>query len=79
MITENDLLLKEKRRLENALLESEIPFLICTENLNTRGQRGGIDHVVDEVDREITSVSCSTYDTIFADYPSNIKPKDGRL
>lgn len=53
MITENDLLLKEKRRLENALLESEIPFSICTENLNTRGQRCGIDHVVDEVDGKI--------------------------
>ncbi|KAA0192847.1 Tektin-4 [Fasciolopsis buskii] len=63
MITENDLLLKEKRRLENALLESEIPFLICTENLNTRGQRGGIDHVVDEVDREITSEHMSDPET----------------
>ncbi|THD24182.1 Tektin-4 [Fasciola hepatica] len=52
-INETDLLFNEKRRLENALLESEIPFLICTENLNTRDQRSGIDKVADDVDKEI--------------------------
>ncbi|VDP87939.1 unnamed protein product [Echinostoma caproni] len=52
-IAETDLLIKEKRRLENALMESEVPLLICTENLNTRDQLEGIDKVADVVEKEL--------------------------
>ncbi|CAL8069306.1 unnamed protein product [Calicophoron daubneyi] len=46
-------LIGEKRRLERALLETEFPLLIATENLNIRDCRRGIDKVADKVEFEL--------------------------
>ncbi|KAF6767860.1 hypothetical protein AHF37_09018 [Paragonimus kellicotti] len=49
-ITETFALIREKRRLENALAETEYPLQIVKENLNSRGRRRGIDNVEDKVE-----------------------------
>ncbi|CAL8105324.1 unnamed protein product [Calicophoron daubneyi] len=46
-------LIGEKRRLERALLETEFPLMIATENLNIRDCRRGIDKVADKVEFEL--------------------------
>ncbi|XP_074647836.1 tektin-4-like [Tubulanus polymorphus] len=50
MIAETDLLLAQKKRLENALRATEIPLHIATDNLNCRQQRQAMDRVQDEVE-----------------------------
>ncbi|XP_067936957.1 tektin-4-like [Watersipora subatra] len=50
MIGETDLLLAQKKRLDHALLATEIPMHIATDNLNCRARRQGIDLVQDEVE-----------------------------
>jgi len=50
MISETDLLLAQKKRLENALRATEIPLHIATDNLNCRQRRQGVDLVQDDVE-----------------------------
>jgi len=50
MISETDLLLEQKKRLESALRATEIPLHIATDNLNCRQRRQGIDLVQDDVE-----------------------------
>lgn len=50
MITETDSMVEQKRRLENALRNTEIPLHIATDNLNVRQRRQGIDLVQDDVE-----------------------------
>merc|ERR1712141_415665 len=50
VIAETDLLLEQKKRLENALRATEIPLHIATDNLNCRQRRQGIDLVQDDVE-----------------------------
>lgn len=47
IIAETDLLLAQKKRLENALAATEIPLHIATDNLNARQRRQAIDLVQD--------------------------------
>ncbi|CAH1794363.1 unnamed protein product [Owenia fusiformis] len=47
-IEETDILLDQKKRLENALRATEIPLHIATDNLNCRQRRQGVDLVQDE-------------------------------
>jgi len=57
MISETDLLLAQKKRLDHALLATEIPMHIATDNLNCRARRQGIDLVQDEVELSLLKVS----------------------
>lgn len=57
MISETDLLLAQKRRLDHALLATEVPLHIATDNLNCRQRRQGIDLVQDEVELSLLKVS----------------------
>lgn len=50
VISETDLLLAQKKRLENALRATEVPLHIATDNLNCRQRRQGIDLVQDDVE-----------------------------
>ncbi|XP_013399215.1 tektin-4 [Lingula anatina] len=50
IIAETDLMLAQKKRLENALAATEIPLHISTDNLNARQRRQTIDLVQDEVE-----------------------------
>lgn len=50
MISETDLLLEQKKRLENAMRATEIPLHIATDNLNCRSRRQGVDVVQDDVE-----------------------------
>lgn len=50
VISETDLLLAQKKRLENALRATEIPLHISTDNLNCRQRRQGVDLVQDDVE-----------------------------
>lgn len=50
VISETDLLLSQKKRLENALRATEIPLHIATDNLNCRQRRQGVDLVQDNVE-----------------------------
>jgi len=56
MITETDLLWKQKVRLENALRATEIPLHIATDNLHRRQRRQGIDLVQDDVELNLLKV-----------------------
>jgi len=49
-ISETDLLLEQKKRLENALRATEVPLHIATDNLNCRQKRQGVDLVQDDVE-----------------------------
>lgn len=49
-ISETDLLLEQKKRLENALRATEVPLHISTDNLNCRQRRQNIDLVQDDVE-----------------------------
>ena len=60
MIGETDLLLAQKKRLDHALLATEIPMHIATDNLNCRQRRQGIDLVQDEVELALLKV-CLVY------------------
>ena len=57
MISETDLLLAQKKRLENALRATEIPLHIATDNLNCRQRRQGVDLVQDDVELNLLKVS----------------------
>lgn len=50
MISETDLVLAQKKRLENALRATEVPLHIATDNLNCRLKRQGVDLVQDDVE-----------------------------
>lgn len=50
VIDETDLLLAQKKRLENAFRATEIPLHIATDNLNCRQRRENIDLVQDDVE-----------------------------
>ncbi|XP_050394478.1 tektin-4 [Patella vulgata] len=50
VISETDLQLAQKKRLENALRATEIPLHIATDNLNCRQRRVGVDMVQDDVE-----------------------------
>ncbi|KAK3598847.1 hypothetical protein CHS0354_008589 [Potamilus streckersoni] len=50
VIDETDLLLAQKKRLENAYRATEIPLHIATDNLNCRQRRQGVDLVQDAVE-----------------------------
>lgn len=50
IISETDLLLAQKKRLENALRATEVPLHIATDNLNCRQRRQGVDLVQDDVE-----------------------------
>jgi len=50
VIAETDLLLEQKKRLENALRSTEVPLHITTDNLNCRQRRQNIDLVQDDVE-----------------------------
>ncbi|XP_018654711.1 tektin related [Schistosoma mansoni] len=53
VIQETSFLIKEKDRLQNFLLETDLPLQIATENLNTRECRRAIDKVADPVESEL--------------------------
>ena len=57
VIAETDLLLEQKKRLENALRATEIPLHIATDNLNCRQRRQGLDLVQDDVELNLLKVS----------------------
>jgi len=50
VIDETELLLAQKKRLENALRATEIPLHIATDNLNCRQRRSGVDLVQDDAE-----------------------------
>uniref|UniRef100_A0A1I8IVP9 Tektin n=1 Tax=Macrostomum lignano TaxID=282301 RepID=A0A1I8IVP9_9PLAT len=50
VLDETDLLCAQKVRLENALMATEIPLHIATDNLNCRRRRYGVDLVEDDVE-----------------------------
>lgn len=50
VIDETDLMLAQKKRLENALRATEVPLHIATDNLNCRQRRQGLDLVQDAVE-----------------------------
>ena len=56
IISETDLLLAQKKRLENALRATEIPLHIATDNLNCRNRRQGVDLVQDDVELNLLKV-----------------------
>lgn len=56
MIAETDLLLEQKKRLENGLRATEIPLHISTDNLNCRQRRQNIDLVQDDVELNLLKV-----------------------
>ena len=56
VISETDLLLAQKKRLENALRATEIPLHIATDNLNCRQRRQAIDLVQDDVELNLLKV-----------------------
>jgi len=56
VIAETDLLLGQKKRLENSLRSTEIPLHIATDNLNVRARRQGIDFVQDDVELNLLKV-----------------------
>ena len=56
IIAETDLLLAQKKRLENALRATEIPLHISTDNLNCRQRRQGVDLVQDDVELNLLKV-----------------------
>lgn len=56
LIAETDLLLDQKKRLENALRATEIPLHIATDNLNVRQRRQGGDLVQDCVELNLLKV-----------------------
>lgn len=62
VIDETDLLLAQKKRLENALRATEIPLHIATDNLNCRQRRENIDLVQDDVELSLLKVSYHTND-----------------
>ncbi|XP_035695315.1 tektin-4-like [Branchiostoma floridae] len=53
VIAETDLLLAQKKRLENALYATEIPYKISLDNLESRERRQGVDLVRDEPEVEL--------------------------
>ena len=57
VIDETDLLLAQKKRLENALRATEVPLHIATDNLNCRQRRQGLDLVQDDVEISLLKVS----------------------
>ena len=57
VIDETDLLLAQKKRLENALRATEIPLHIATDNLNCRQRRETVDLVQDDVELSLLKVS----------------------
>lgn len=70
MISETDLVLAQKKRLENALRATEVPLHIATDNLNCRLKRQGVDLVQDDVELNLLKV-CQTL-TVSIGY--NISP-----
>jgi tektin-4 len=50
MISETDLMLEQKKRLESALRATEVPLHISSDNLNCRQRRQNIDLVQDDVE-----------------------------
>jgi tektin-4 len=56
VISETDVLLTQKKRLENALRATEIPLHIATDNLHCRQRRQGIDLVQDDVELNLLKV-----------------------
>jgi len=58
VIAETDLLLAQKKRLENALRATEVPLHISTDNLNCRQRREGVDLVQDDVELGLLKVCC---------------------
>ena len=56
VIDETDLLLAQKKRLENALRATEVPLHIATDNLNCRQRRLGVDLVQDDVEISLLKV-----------------------
>jgi len=57
ILGETDLLLAQKKRLDHALLATEVPMHIATDNLNCRQRRQGIDLVQDEVELSLLKVN----------------------
>lgn len=57
VISETDLLLAQKKRLENGLRATEVPLHISTDNLNCRQRRQGVDLVQDDVELSLLKVS----------------------
>lgn len=61
VISETDLLLAQKKRLENGLRATEVPLHIATDNLNCRQRRQGVDLVQDDVELSLLKVSLPSY------------------
>ena len=61
VISETDLLLEQKKRLENALRSTEVPLHIATDNLHCRQRRQGVDLVQDDVELNLLKVPHSLY------------------
>lgn len=53
VIDENELLRQQKRRLENALLATEVPLYLANDNLECRQRRFGVDKVEDDVEHQL--------------------------
>lgn len=60
VIAETDLLLAQKKRLENGMRATEVPLHIATDNLNCRQRRQGVDLVQDDVELALLKV-CRIY------------------
>lgn len=56
IIAETDLQCEQKKRLENALMATEVPLYIATDNLESRARREDGDLVDDPVERELLKV-----------------------
>ena len=73
IISETDLLVQQKLRLENALRATEIPLHIATDNLHCRQRRQNIDLVQDVVEIVLLKV-CAAGQKLSYDCPT-IMPK----
>jgi len=56
ILGETDLLLAQKKRLDHALLATEVLMHIATDNLNCRQRRQGIDLVQDECQQHFRGI-----------------------
>jgi tektin-4 len=53
VLDETELLCQQKRRLENALLATEVPLFLASDNLECRQRRFGVDKVEDDVEHQL--------------------------
>lgn len=71
LAAETDLLLGQKRRLEKALLATDLPLTISTDNLSCRERRFGPDLVRDQVEEELLKVQSEVETCLWTELPAS--------